>query len=221
MASSAALADTGMAGAVPAAWSDSDDIDELEPYDDFGRRNWLISGIVFGATAAVACLAAGGAYVFLREGPHETPAIGSPIPPSSVIAPKVTAPPPAPPTPPVTTVSPAPIALPAPDGSVFVGTKSGKTSCQVTPGRVGCLVRFSISTPIMYGMPANGVEITAGGDFNWMIGDRGQVQYKTLSYGTVYRTLGWTITPTTEGTKFINDATAHGMTVSVEAVTPF
>ncbi|TDZ96057.1 hypothetical protein CCUG60885_02195 [Mycobacteroides salmoniphilum] len=73
MAASAALAETGVVGAEPMAWTDSDDIDEPEPYDDPVKGNWLISGTVFLATAAIAALASGGAYVYFRNDRTETP----------------------------------------------------------------------------------------------------------------------------------------------------
>lgn len=67
MVSPAALAETGVVEVEPTAWSETDEIEEPEPYDNPARRNWLISGVIFAATAAVAGLAAGGAYVFMRE----------------------------------------------------------------------------------------------------------------------------------------------------------
>jgi hypothetical protein len=49
----------------------------------------------------------------------------------------------------------------------------------------------------------------------------GDQLYTTLAYGTEYRSLGWTIAPTSDGTAFTHDATGHGMTVSVNSVEPF
>jgi hypothetical protein len=49
----------------------------------------------------------------------------------------------------------------------------------------------------------------------------GNQSYTTLTYGTAYRSLGWTITPTSDGTTFLNDATGRGMTVGVQGVEPF
>ncbi|WP_078278591.1 DUF732 domain-containing protein [Mycobacteroides franklinii] len=67
MVSPAALAETGAVDIEPTAWSDTDEIEEPEPYDDSGRRNWLISGVIFAATAAIAGLVALGAYIFLGQ----------------------------------------------------------------------------------------------------------------------------------------------------------
>lgn len=74
---------------------------------------------------------------------------------------------------------------------------------------------------MLYGTPANGVNVRASGDWEWAIGDVGQQSYATLAYGTQYRTLGWTIAPTSDGTTFTNIATGHGMTVGVQGVKPF
>jgi hypothetical protein len=104
---------------------------------------------------------------------------------------------------------------------VFVTSRSGKTVCQVTAGDVECNVQFIRPTPILNGLPASGVSVTARGGWQWLVGDPGNPDYETLAYGTIYRALGWTITPTSEGTTFMNDATGHGMTVSVEGFTPF
>ncbi|SPX87627.1 DUF732 domain-containing protein [Mycobacteroides abscessus] len=106
MVSPAALAETGVVETAPTAWSDTDEIDEPEPYDDPRRRNWLISGVVFVATAAIAGLAAGGAYVFLHQDQPEAPAVSAPVQSSPTTQPKMTA---APLPPPVTVTTVVPI----------------------------------------------------------------------------------------------------------------
>lgn len=88
MVSPAALAETGVVETEPTAWSDTDEIEEPAPHDD-SRRNWLISGVIFAATAAVAGLAAGGAYVFIHE-----PQSGLPAASSTTTASLAAAPPP-------------------------------------------------------------------------------------------------------------------------------
>ena len=92
---------------------------------------------------------------------------------------------------------------------------------ELSAGDVECNVEFTRQTPILNGLPASGVSVTARGSWQWLVGDPGDPDYEMLSYGTVYHALGWSITPTSEGTTFINDATGHGMTVSVEGFTPF
>ena len=42
-----------------------------------------------------------------------------------------------------------------------------------------------------------------------------------LMYGQTYHLLGWTILPTSDGTRFTDDGTGHGMFVSVENVYSF
>ncbi|WP_154021766.1 DUF732 domain-containing protein [Mycobacteroides abscessus] len=78
MAAAAASAETGVSGTADheAAWSRADEY-EMEAFtDDTGRRNWLISGVIFTATLALAGLAALGAYVFLGER-HAKPTVTS------------------------------------------------------------------------------------------------------------------------------------------------
>ncbi len=79
-------------------------------------------------------------------------------------------------------------------------------------------MQWSVPTPPQYGAPANGVRVSANGDWEWVTGDMGNQSYTTLTYGTAYRALGWTVTPTDDGTTFANDATGHGMTVRVQGV---
>lgn len=117
--------------------------------------------------------------------------------------------------------TPTPIELSATGDSVYVSTKSGKTACQVTVNTVSCIVRFVGRTPIRYGVPTNVVMITSGGIMDWTVGDGGQLQTHTLNYGTLYHALGWTITPTSEGTTFTNDATGRGMSVNVDGARAF
>ncbi|OBG38133.1 hypothetical protein A5673_15640 [Mycobacterium sp. E3198] len=42
-----------------------------------------------------------------------------------------------------------------------------------------------------------------------------------LNYGQAYNVLGWTILPNSDGTRFTNDGTGHGMFVSIDNVAPF
>jgi serine/threonine-protein kinase len=45
--------------------------------------------------------------------------------------------------------------------------------------------------------------------------------YTTLTYGTKYSALGWTVMPTADGTTFTYDATGHGIFVSTSGFDPF
>ena len=42
-----------------------------------------------------------------------------------------------------------------------------------------------------------------------------------LNYGQTYHLQGWTILANSDGTRFTNDGTGHGMFVSIENVAPF
>jgi hypothetical protein len=217
------MAPTELGGAIDSteahtAWS-LDDGEDWPPQRRLtpGRITVLAvaASVILVATAAVV------GFVYLRH--REEPAPGAATPTSTVGA---TSPPSvtntqAPAPPPKLSQPPAPVALPTRGGSVHVKTRSGKTIGQVTAGDVECNVEFTRQTPILNGLPASGVSVTARGSWQWLVGDPGDPDYETLGYGTVYRALGWTITPTSEGTTFMNDATGHGMTVSVDDFSTF
>ncbi|KUI22007.1 hypothetical protein AU195_06810 [Mycobacterium sp. IS-1496] len=91
----------------------------------------------------------------------------------------------------------------------------------MTAGDVACSIDFIRPTPILSGLPATGISVTARGDWEWLVRDPGDPDFETLDYRTTYRALGWTVASASDGTTFTNDATGHGMTVSVEGFTPF
>ncbi|MFI5506674.1 hypothetical protein ACIA48_04340 [Mycobacterium sp. NPDC051804] len=126
-------------------------------------------------------------------------------------------------TPPSTTPptgQPGATALP-PDvsGYVFIETKSGLTRCQISEAEVGCESQFTNSVEVN-GMPANGVKITAEGSMSWVVGNLGAIPAVTLDYQT-YSALGWTIAAASDGTRFTNDGTGHGMFVNTSGVEVF
>jgi hypothetical protein len=109
------------------------------------------------------------------------------------------------------------IPLPANDkGYVFIETKSGQTRCQIDADNVGCQAQFTDS-PLQEGEHANGVNITASGSVQWVLGNIGDFPAVTIDYRT-YGAEGWTIAANEEGTRFTNDHTGHGMYVSIEHV---
>jgi hypothetical protein len=69
--------------------------------------------------------------------------------------------------------------------------------------------------------------VTSSGAFSWMNGNiaaGGSASPQNdiiLNYGQTYNVQGWTIFPNSEGTRFTNDATGHGMFVSIDNVSPF
>lgn len=125
--------------------------------------------------------------------------------------------PPAPPTP----ISPpaAPEVLAPQNGYVFIETQSGQTRCQLSAAEVGCEAPFA-NPPAVDGSPANGVQVSAGGQLKWIVGNLGDIPVVTLDYRT-YSAEGWTIVATEAGTRFTNDASSHGMFVSIEKVSAF
>ena len=150
-------------------------------------------------------------------GPVE-PTFPTPQPTTSSPAPSTT---PAAPTTPATPTAPAG-AIPLPpdqNGYVFIETKSGMTRCQINKDSVGCEAPFT-NSPLQDGEHTNGVNITAGGSVQWVLGNLGAIPTVTIDYKT-YDAQGWTINATAEGTKFTNNHTGHGMFVSIEKVDTF
>ena len=109
----------------------------------------------------------------------------------------------------------------APDdsGHVFIETKSGQTRCQIDNASVGCEARFT-NSPMQDGERTNGVNITASGDVQWVLGNLGDIPTVTIDYKT-YDAAGWTIAASESGTRFTNEHTGHGMFVSIEKVDTF
>ncbi|MFA4083757.1 hypothetical protein [Mycobacteroides salmoniphilum] len=219
--SPAALAETGVVEipTEPAeAWSDALDDDVYEGAQDSTRPNWLVPVALLVLAAAITTVAGAVAYTLLRQDRPAAPTAVTTFVPAIATT---TSPPVATPPPSARSRAPEAVALSARGDSVYVGTKSGKTACQVTVNYVSCIVQFVGRTPLMYGQPTNVVMITYEGIMDWTIGDGGQLQTRTLDYGTIYHALGWTITPTSEGTSFRNDATSRGMTVNVDGARAF
>ncbi|MGZ8809272.1 MAG: hypothetical protein ACXWZ0_20295 [Mycobacterium sp.] len=123
-------------------------------------------------------------------------------------------------TPPPTVEQPGATTLPPDEsGYVFIETKSGKTRCQISEAEVGCESDFA-NAPEQNGMPANGVNVTADGSMRWIVGNLGNIPAVTLDYQT-YHAVGWTIAAGSDGTRFTNDGTGHGMFVNVSGVEVF
>jgi hypothetical protein len=118
-----------------------------------------------------------------------------------------------------TVAAPGAEVLPPENGYVFIETKSGKTRCQLSTAEVGCEAQFT-NSPVLDGGRANGVRLTANGEVSWLVGNLGDIPVVTLDYRT-YSAVGWTIDAGEDGTRFTNDRTGHGMTVSVDGVQAF
>jgi hypothetical protein len=108
---------------------------------------------------------------------------------------------------------------PDPSGHVFIETKSGQTRCQIDSDSVGCEAQFT-NSPMQEGERANGVNITANGDVQWVLGNLGDIPTVTIDYET-YDAAGWTVAASESGTRFTNEHTGHGMFVSIEKVDTF
>ncbi|WP_413232445.1 hypothetical protein [Mycolicibacterium sp. 120266] len=144
------------------------------------------------------------------------PTVSTPRPSRSTPAPPST---PAPSSPLPTAAPPGAETLAPQNGYVFIQTKSGLTRCQVSTAEVGCESQFQ-NAPQVDGTPANGVRLSADGEVHWVLGNLGDIPAVTLDYKT-YRAVGWTIAASSDGTRFTNDGTGHGMLVRVEGVDVF
>jgi hypothetical protein len=102
------------------------------------------------------------------------------------------------------------------NGYVYIETKSGITRCQISADTVGCESEFTDS-PMIDGQRANGVEVSASGSNRWVLGNLGAMPTTAIDYAT-YQAVGWTIVAASDGTRFTNDDTGHGMFVSTERV---
>lgn len=119
----------------------------------------------------------------------------------------------------------------ASEGQLIVRTQSGNTRCVVGTPAVACeyygLPGFGngrIFTDSFGDHHSNIASVTSSGGFDWSYGDiPGSEPQKDvpLSYGQIYHFRGWTLRTSESGTRFVNDATGHGMFVSIERVTPF
>ena len=139
------------------------------------------------------------------------------IPTSRPSTSRPTSAPPTEPTPSGPTSPPAAKLLPPDEsGYVFIETKSGQTRCQIDEQSVGCEAPFT-NTPMQDGVRANGVSLSADGKVQWIVGNIGDIPAVTIDYRT-YSAAGWTIVATSDGTRFTNQRTKHGMFVSIEKV---
>ncbi len=183
-----------------------------------GASSLLLAGVVL--LSGCSSIIEGKPVAMPGAGPTEpsfpTPRLTPPLVPPPTAIPG--------PTPPTTPASPTPPAGAVPlkpdqNGYVFIETKSGLTRCQINKDSVGCEAPFTHS-PLQDGEHTNGVSVTAGGAVNWVLGNLGAIPTVTIDYKT-YDAQGWTIIATTDGTRFTNEHTRHGMFVSIDKVSTF
>jgi hypothetical protein len=125
------------------------------------------------------------------------------------------------------TVLPVPWA--AATSEQYVRTQSGKVRCGVHSDRVACqyLPGFPQAPVDNWGSHPDIANVTSGGAFSWMeanLATQGTAALQNdviLNYGQSYDMQGWTMLPSSDGTRFTNDATDHGMFVSVDNVSSF
>jgi hypothetical protein len=178
------------------------------------RTARLLAGLLVGAALV------GGCSSLIHGKPVAAPGSGGTEPSVPKARPSVPSPSPSRPAPP--SASPPAGAIPLqPDqnGYVFIETKSGQTRCQIDSDSVGCEAQFT-NSPIQDGERANGVNVTASGSVQWVLGNLGDIPTVTIDYLT-YDAAGWTIAASESGTRFTNKGTGHGMFVSVENVETF
>jgi hypothetical protein len=121
------------------------------------------------------------------------------------------------------------------DSHSYVRTQSGKTRCLVMTNDVGHGGGPAVACEYTPGFPQAPVSsggfhfdiasVDAAGNLKWDIGNIGGAGTPqndiVLNYGRTYHLQGWTIQPSFEGTRFTNDATGHGMFVSIDNVRAF
>lgn len=133
---------------------------------------------------------------------------------------------------------PAPWATADPSSSQYVRTESGKVRCWVTANNQGhgggpavvCeasgpdTVGFLQAPMNDYGSHWHNAVVDGSGNFHWQDANIGGAHLENdlvLNYGQTYHISGWTILPSSDSTRFTNDATGHGMFVSIENVNSF
>lgn len=116
--------------------------------------------------------------------------------------------------------------------SQYVIPPSGRYRCVVSSARIGeanvaCEPSGVNGGPGRFAQGPVGavVAVNDQGDFSWHpnanIGIGSPSDRTPLQYGNTYRVNDWTVVSATDGTLFINNATSHGMFVSIEKVYPF
>ena len=128
----------------------------------------------------------------------------------------------------------------AADAGQYVRTESGRVRCWVAIDQVGCEASGSGSlgfpqapiglpesqckyAPCPGGVHWDIASVNASGNFQWQDGNIGVGSGNdlVLTYGQPYHLFGWTVLSNFDGTRIANDATGHGMFVSVENVYAF
>jgi hypothetical protein len=119
------------------------------------------------------------------------------------------------------------------DRGEYVITQSGKVECVVLYERVVCQANSPQSSTGFLQAPSSDfagghwriANVDAAGNFKWEdnYGIEGSkpAPLLVMQYGQTYNIRGWTVAASEVGTRFTNNATGHGMFVSIENVYPF
>lgn len=122
-----------------------------------------------------------------------------------------------------TSVPPAPVTSLVPNdrGYVRVETKSESIGCSINTELVACQTAADNWPPGPSGRHFHTASVNANGDFNWVEADLGALEGRIVLDFQTYAAQGWTIVADSDATKFSNDRSGHGMSVSDQSVTPF
>jgi hypothetical protein len=123
-----------------------------------------------------------------------------------------------------TSTPPPPPAIPlTPNGQgyVRVETKSGSTGCSINTELVACQTAANNWPTTPGGQHYHTVSVTANGQLHWVEADLGVLEGHVTPDFQTYSARGWTIVATPDATKFTNDRSGHGMSVSDRSVTSF
>jgi hypothetical protein len=128
---------------------------------------------------------------------------------------------------------PMPWAAADPDSGVYVSTESGIIRCVIRPDEVTCEAGETRTRPytgfLQAPMDPDNIHwdlavVNATGDFHWSEGNIGTPLSSgetVLDHGASYHFRSWTVEGASEGARFINDSTGHGMFVSIGNVYSF
>ena len=122
----------------------------------------------------------------------------------------------------------------------YVKTQSGKVGCVLYDDYPEADPRYPVDVTIPAGSvvicearraggfgPGKQFAVVGGaGNFSFQccasgLGGSSPSDYLTMAYGQSYNLKGWTISASSDGTRFTNNATGHGMFVSIENVYGF
>ena len=126
-----------------------------------------------------------------------------------------------------TAIVASPWASAEPSNFQYVTTVSGAVRCVLSSVHVSCERSapggFPDAPPTWSGMNMNIARVESDGSFGWGLANMGSGQDNlvTLQYDQPYQFKGWTVEPSSDGTRFTNDATKHGMFVNIDVVDPF